>query len=128
MPANLTEEAKAEWRRVVPELERLGTLTKLDRGLLIRYCTAWADWVDLDAQVAKTGRLVKGRDGNFVRNPLWLLRRDAERSATDLGRQLGLTPDARVRAGVKHERRASDEQAPPGVKAIADYRTRLAGS
>jgi P27 family predicted phage terminase small subunit len=107
MPATLSAEAKAEWRRVVPELERMGTITKLDRGLLIRYCTAWADWLELDGQVTKTGRLVKGKDGHWVRNPLWLLRRDAESTVTDLGRQLGLTPDARVRAGVKHEQPAA---------------------
>lgn len=54
----------------------MGLLTKVDNALLIRYCTAWADWVDLDAQLAQTGRLVKGERGNYVRNPLWLLRRE----------------------------------------------------
>jgi len=81
MPAHLSAEAKAEWRRVVPALERMGTITKLDRG-------------------------------NLVRSPLWLLRRDAEATATELGRQLGLTPDARVRAGVKHEQPAPAVEPP----------------
>ena len=126
MPGDLPTEAKAEWRRVVPELERMAYITRLDRALLIRYCTAWADWLELDAQLAQTGRLVKGRDGNWVRNPLWLLRRDAEQTATELARQLGLTPDSRVRGGVVHRLPGErDEAPPPGVSAIADYRKKM---
>jgi len=120
MPANLSAEAKAEWRRVVPELERMGTITKLDRAVLIRYCTAWADWIELDAQLARTGRLMKGREeGTFVRNPLWLLRRDAESTVTELGRQLGLTPDARVRAGVKHQ--VPEKSTPQPQEGVTDF-------
>lgn len=103
MPSDLAVEAKAEWRRVVPELERMGRLTKLDRALLIRYCSAWGDWRSLDADIAKTGRLVKGQKGNLVRNPLWLMRRDAEQTVTELARQLGLSPDSRLRAGITHQ-------------------------
>ena len=130
MPADLAAEAKAEWRRIVPEIERMGLLTKLDRGLLVRYCTAWADWRELDAALARSGKLIKGRDGNLVRNPLWLLRRDAEQTATELGRQLGLSPDARVRAGVKHEAPAKDDVGPSTE--VADFeaarRRRLLGA
>jgi len=131
MPAHLSAEAKAEWRRVVPILDRMGTVTKLDRGVLIRYCTAWADWLDLDAQVAQTGRLVKGVEGSYVRNPLWLLRRDAEATATELGRQLGLTPDARVRAGMKHEPRtvaANPETDGHRPATLADLRAQRGGT
>jgi len=131
MPTTLAPEAKAEWRRVVPVLENMGTLTKVDRGILIRYCTAWADWVDLDSQLSRTGRLVKGASGAWVRNPLWFLRRDAESTVTDLGRQLGLTPDSRVRAGVKHQQPNRPEA--PAVQTVptdfeAERRKRLLGA
>ena len=126
MPADLPAEAKAEWRRIVPEVERMGLLTKLDRGLLIRYCTAWADWRELDAQLAKSSRLIKGPRGTYVRNPLWLLRRDADATVTELARQLGLTPDARVRAGIKHEasQKATVAPANPQVSDFVAERTR----
>ena len=39
-----SNEAKAEWRRIVPRLEEAELLTTIDRGLLVRYCCAWADW------------------------------------------------------------------------------------
>lgn len=41
-PTWLAPAAKLEWRRVVPELARLGLLTKLDRAALATYCAAYA--------------------------------------------------------------------------------------
>jgi phage terminase small subunit len=39
-PTWLDREARAEWRRVTPELERLGLLSHIDRGMLTLYCDA----------------------------------------------------------------------------------------
>ena len=94
MPRNLPAEAKAEWRRVVPELEEIGLLATIDRGVLIRYCTAWADWFELQGLLERSGKLIRGQKGNFVRNPLWFMKQDAEQTVAELGKQLGLTPVA----------------------------------
>lgn len=127
MPATLTEEAKAEWKRVVPELEQMGLLTKVDRGALIRYCTVWADWVDLDEKLQLTGKLIKGRRDGLVRNPLWLMRNDALAALADLGKQLGLTSTARLRLGIEHDiPDTADRDAE--VTAIDEYRARLSAS
>ncbi|MDA1148176.1 MAG: hypothetical protein O3A76_16385, partial [Chloroflexi bacterium] len=76
--------------------------------------------------------LVKGKDGHLVRSPLWLMRRDAERVVTDLGRQLGLTPDARVRAGIKHESPEGAAASPAADPNVSDFtaarRKRLTGA
>lgn len=125
MPVDLSPEAKAEWRRVVPQLEGMGVLATLDRALLIRYVTAWADWVELEGMLQKSGKLIRGQKGNFVRNPIWLLRRDADETVTELARQLGLSPVARLRAGVVHERPPDREKEDAGIAAIAEYRRRL---
>ena len=103
MPRSLSAEAKAEWRRVVPELENIGILARIDRSVLTRYCAAWADWCELEGLLQRSGKLIKGQKGNLVRNPLWLMKRDAEQTVTELARQLGLTPVARLRAGVVHK-------------------------
>ncbi|MCC6238124.1 MAG: phage terminase small subunit P27 family [Dehalococcoidia bacterium] len=102
-PRSLTGEAAAEWNRIVPELERSGILSTIDRALLVRYCTAWADWVELDALLAQGSKIVRGQKGNLVRSPAWLMRRNAEQTLAELGRQLGLTPVSRLRAGITHE-------------------------
>jgi phage terminase small subunit len=60
MPKDLPAEAKAEWRRVVPELEEIGLLAKVDRAMLIRYCSAWSDWLELEGLLAQSGKVLKG--------------------------------------------------------------------
>jgi len=124
MPAALSKEAKAEWRRVVPELEAMGLLAKVDRGVLIRYCTVWADWCMVDVNLQKTGLLIKGRRDGLVRNPLWLLRSDAEAMLNELAKQLGLSPTARLRAGVVHDVPEAEDDSEE-IVAINDYRVRL---
>lgn len=124
MPRTLDGEAKAEWRRIVPELERMGLLTTVDRAVLIRYCRIWANWLELDAGLQKTGMLIKGRLNGLVRNPLWLLRTDAEAMLSDLMKQLGLTPNARLRMAIVHEQPEEDAEA-PGVAILDKYRAMM---
>jgi P27 family predicted phage terminase small subunit len=125
MPRSLATEAKAEWRRIVPELEEMGLIAAVDRSVLIRYCTAWAEWLELDGLVQRSGKLIKGQKGNLVRNPLWLMRQDIEQTVTELARQLGLTPVARLRSGVVHERARDPGEESAGVLAIAEYKRSL---
>lgn len=126
MPRTLTGEAAAEWKRIVPELEKMGLLTSLDRAVLIRYCRVWADWVDVDANLQKTGPLIKGRRDGLVRNPLWLLRSDAESTLSDLMKQLGLTPNARLRIGVAHDAPEQEEESDRPT-ALDAYRKMVSG-
>ncbi len=123
MPTGLAEEAQAEWNRVVPELESIGLLATVDRGVLMRYCQAWADWLALNERLAASGMLIRGRRDTLVRNPLWLLRNDAEAVLSDLGKQLGLTPAARLRQDIKHD--MPEEEDNTAVTAIEEYKRRL---
>jgi P27 family predicted phage terminase small subunit len=125
MPRDLAPEAKAEWRRVVPVLEDMGVLAAVDRGVLIRYVSAWADWCEFTVLLQQSGKLIKGQKG-IVRNPAWLLKRDAEQALADLARQLGLTPTARLRAGVTHQRPPDPEEEDRTLKTIEEYKRRLA--
>ena len=129
MPRDLPAEAKAEWKRVVPALEEIGVLASIDRSVLIRYCTAWADWVELDGMLQKSGKLIRGQKGNLVRNPLLLIRSDTEATLSDLGKQLGLTPVARLRADITHERReAEEDREAQNLAVIEEYRKRMGAS
>ena len=75
MPKSLAKEAKAEWRRVVPELEEMGFLANVDRAFLIRYCYAGPDYAECRELLDKSGKVVRGQKNNIVRNPIWLLMR-----------------------------------------------------
>ncbi len=123
MPDGFAAEAVAEWQRVVPEIEAMGLLATVDRAALIRYCRAWQDWCEIDEKLRASGPLIRGRRDGLVRNPLWLLRSDVEATLSDLGKQLGLTPAARLRAGVEHEHEEPEESVAPA--AIEEYRQRL---
>lgn len=41
-PTNLSAEAKAEWKRIMPELSRTKVVATGDRALLTTYCETWA--------------------------------------------------------------------------------------
>lgn len=124
MPDDMDGEAAAEWQRIVPDIEAMGLIATLDRSVLIRYCRAWADWVDIDQKLRDTGLLVKGARNGVVRNPLWMMRSDVEGTLEALEKQLGLTPAARLRAGVKHEEPEADDSK-ARVVSIEGYRKRL---
>jgi P27 family predicted phage terminase small subunit len=89
-------EALAEWRRVTPELFRLGRLAAIDRGCLATYCSWWQHLVEIRAELAETGYTIEGQK-NTVTNPRWCEFRDASAMVLKLQRELGLTPEARLR-------------------------------
>lgn len=84
-------------------LDELGAVTPADRAVLVRYCRAWADWVELDELVATTGLLIKGRNGDAIRNPAVKMRQDAGATLLELGRELALSPASRLRLSIAHE-------------------------
>lgn len=67
-PEWLSEEARGEWDRVVPELIGRGTLAKADRAMLALYCHAWGQFVgavndaDLHLIESSAARLMKAAD------------------------------------------------------------------
>lgn len=99
-PAWLPPAAKAAWRRIVPELDRLGLLTTLDREKLANLCVAIGQWEEVTQTIAATGYMIRGRDGNAVRNPLLLEQRGLARLIHTFGADFGLSPVDRVRLAV----------------------------
>jgi P27 family predicted phage terminase small subunit len=95
-PAWLRDEALAEWGRIVPELERLKVLSKVDRAALVAYCESWSTFVAATLDVQARGIITRGRDGNPVKNPSVAIARDAQNSMRALMKEFGLTPSARA--------------------------------
>jgi P27 family predicted phage terminase small subunit len=97
VPTWLSPEAKQEWKRVVPELDRLGLLTLVDRSSLSAYCESWATFVKAQKDVTKRGVLVTGYRGSKVKNPSLQIARDAMQAIRGFAAEFGLTPSARTR-------------------------------
>jgi P27 family predicted phage terminase small subunit len=99
-PEWLSDEAKEEWRRVVPTLTKLGLLTDLDGAALTVYVEAWSNFVEATKEVSRTGSLVMGPRGSFVRNPAALVAKDSATTLRAFCTEFGLTPSARSRMSV----------------------------
>ncbi|MCX4676708.1 phage terminase small subunit P27 family [Streptomyces sp. NBC_01433] len=99
-PTWLSKEAAAEWRRVVPGLQRLDLLKPEDRAVLAAYCETWSVFVAATREVTKDGitsLVVSTRpDGSStertVPNPAVAIARNAGRELRGFASQFGLTP------------------------------------
>jgi len=111
-PTWLDREAAAEWRRVVPPLESIGVLSKVDRGVLASYCTAWSHAVKARAVLEESGLVVEGPRDGPAKNPAWQIYRDATTLATSLAKELYMTPAARLRSTMP--------EAPHGDEGVLD--------
>ena len=96
-PKILQGEARREWRRITRLLLDRGTIAELDRTALAVYCTAWQEWQHAQAEITKTGHVVKSPSGYPILSP-W--RSVAKSAADEMHRKLaefGLSPAARAR-------------------------------
>jgi len=118
-PIHLLAEAKKEWKRITPELEKYGLISKLDRAALASYCQQWALLVHSETIIKRemenaekkrkaaeaAGLIYEGGDGlvvmttngNMTYSPYWVM---ANRARMVLDRMLGnfgLSPSSRGR-------------------------------
>ena len=97
-PAWLLPEAKREWKRLGPELVKLGLISKIDRAAFALYCQAWGRWVQTEAELKKLGAdgLIESTPSGYKQ--MSVLLQIANRSADQVARyqaQFGLSPSAR---------------------------------
>lgn len=55
-PDWLDAEARAEWERVIPLLDEIGVLARLDRSSLAAYCSLWSKYVEAETLVTDDWR------------------------------------------------------------------------
>ena len=111
LPTWLSREAKAEWRRIVPELIRVGVLARVDRAILVGYCESWAMFTDAQRMVHDQGIIQTSKEG--VDRPAAHVRvlNESRSAFLKFAQELGLSPSARVRL----TSRAAPEADPLGV-------------
>lgn len=104
-PAELSDDARLEWRRVAGRLRALGLMTAIDRAALAAYCQAWGRWRMAERALAKmaaldetTGALmIKTKDGNAIQNPIVGIANKAMADMVRYAAEFGMTPSARSR-------------------------------
>jgi P27 family predicted phage terminase small subunit len=103
-PAWLSKFAKAEWRRVMPELVKRRILTTADLGSLESYCLAHSRIRELEKLIHASfdPKLIRAQDA-------------AIKTARQLAAELGLTPVSRSRPSVRDNDNDSDHDNPLAV-------------
>lgn len=107
-PSHLGKEAKKEWRRVAPELEKLGLLTKIDMAAFAAYCQAYSRWVEAESMIRKHGMLVKTPNGYPVISPfLTIINKSLDQMKAFLT-EFGMTAASRSRINVSGGEKSED--------------------
>ena len=96
-PPWLDRDAKREWRRVAPELERLGLLSHVDMAALAAYCQAFSRWAAAERIIAQEGLTCRGAMGGMVQRPEVLIARQSMQLIKQFAGEFGLTPAGRTR-------------------------------
>ena len=122
-PRHLLPQARKEWKRIGPELERLGLVSRIDRAALALYCQEYAWWVwqdealqrDLERVAEKRaafdadpanlnepwtggdGFMLPTPNGSWTYNPHWVARNKHALLLDRFLASFGMSPSARGR-------------------------------
>jgi P27 family predicted phage terminase small subunit len=107
-PTWLSDKAKAEWRRVAPELHARKLLAADTRATLESYCVATGLVQEAEERMAVDGRLIQSSKG-LVPHPAFKMQLAAMREARLLAAELGLTPHRRGTKGDANDKEAGDD-------------------
>ena len=107
-PSWLSPAAKTEWKRLTPELARMGLLTKLDRNVLAGYCAAFALWQETQEVLSKQGTVYVSTKGKLETRPEVDIAKTTGEIMNSFARELGLTPSSRVRMELPKENEEVD--------------------
>jgi P27 family predicted phage terminase small subunit len=99
-PAWMPAAGRQTWKRVVPELMRLGLLSGIDIESLEGYCAQYARALAADRIVKQMGLTLTTSSGFFVQNPAVSVSRLAWQAVRQFAAEFGLTPSARTRLQV----------------------------
>ena len=115
-PEWLMEEAKKEWNRVAPELNRLGLLTVLDRTALAAYCQSYAKWKQAEEFIQRYGTTYRTKKVDSGGQVYVYSQQHAEvgianqclKQIRAFCAEFGLTPASRARMELPSEREDDD--------------------
>jgi P27 family predicted phage terminase small subunit len=94
-PRWMPEEAKAEWRRIMPKLIERRILTRTDLASVENYCVAIGQVRQCQATLAKEGNFVESESGAPRPHPAVRMMHSAMTQGRQLAAEIGLTPASR---------------------------------
>jgi P27 family predicted phage terminase small subunit len=109
-PTWLSPEAKREWRRLAPELQRLGLLTPLDRAVFAAYCESYAHWRRAQRVIKEQGHLYVTANARVRQRPEVAIADSSLKAMKGLAAELGLTPSGRSRFSLPQPTTDEDDE------------------
>jgi P27 family predicted phage terminase small subunit len=98
MPEYLSIGAQKVWQKVVPDMERLEILDRIDEDILAHYCSAQAKYLMADSMLGNPEDFRVDSNRGEVMLSQWYKIYDKEASRVErLADKLGLTPSSRRR-------------------------------
>lgn len=111
-PDCLDEEGKAEWARIVPELQELGLVAHVDRAALTNYCLAWSRLCKAQKEIEVHGLTFNTEKGDPHKRPEVAIAEKAQALIHAFLQQFGLSPASRARVTpTKKQEQATDGKA-----------------
>lgn len=104
MPRGLSKPAQRVWRKVVPDLAARGLINELDTVILQSYCAAVAELEAAERVLATEGAAYTSPRGAIRQRPEVIIVLMLRKQVIELGNQLGMSPAARMRMRVPHQR------------------------
>ncbi|MCP4249376.1 MAG: phage terminase small subunit P27 family [bacterium] len=110
-PDWLDADAQAAWEELVPMLESMGVLSRIDGHALSRYCRLWSRWRKAEEFLDQKGDMYPLKDESgqvkyFQQWPQVSIAAKLAQQLTRLEQEFGMTPSARAR--IQIQRSASE--------------------
>lgn len=102
-PEWLDDQAKQEWARLSPDLEKMGLLTAADLAAFACYCRAYSELKAAVAVLEKEGRTFVSGKGYILPRPEVAMMNRAMKAIREFSVQFGFTPSSRNRIEVVPE-------------------------
>ena len=103
-PRWLLPEAKREWRKVAPELKRLGLATVVDRASLSAYCQAYARWRQAEDVLTREGLVFVTGKGYLMPRPEVAIAQKSMTLMKGFAAEFGFTPASRTRISLPEQK------------------------
>lgn len=97
-PEWLDDDARAEWKKTVPKLVKLGVVSDVDGAVLASYCQAYARWVQAERAISRRGLVFETTAAHYrAEAPEVRVALKYSAMLRALAGELGLTPNSRAR-------------------------------
>jgi P27 family predicted phage terminase small subunit len=124
-PPELDADGRAEWDRIIGQLNAEGRIANLDLGSLTVYCQAFARYLQCERVLQRDGLtyMLLDKNGNprfEIQRPQVAIGNKAAAQVTKLAAELGLSPAGRARMSTKTGGNMPQKRDNPNSKRVKD--------